>query len=156
MKHIYEKILLLVICTSFVGVVAADNSFRRKVEILKKGMGEGKIVQQFAERAAAGDVNGAMKLLTPAIRGREAIVEKDFKKRVFPFFKHYKEMHDYKTVGSSVFPDRSRGTTHYVYIVTKKGDKKPFMISFRREQGRSVILSIDVNKCVPRRHPSCD
>jgi hypothetical protein len=156
MKQIYEKILLLAMCASFVGVVAADNSFRRKMEIFNKGMGEEKIVKQFAERAAAGDVNGAMKLLTPAIRGREAIVERDFKKRIFPFFKHYKKMHNAKTIGSSVFPDRSRGTTHYVYVITEKGDKKPFMISFRREQGRSVILSIEVNKCVPRRHLSCD
>lgn len=156
MKKIYRKISILLLCVFFIGTVSADNSFRRKMDILNKGMGEGKIVQQFAERAAAGDVNGAMKLLTPAIRGREAIVERDFKKRVFPFFKHYKKMHNAKTIGSSVFPDRSRGTTHYVYIITEKDDKKPFMISFRREQGRSFVVSIEVNKCVPRRHPGCD
>ena len=156
MKHLYGNILLLLISAFFIGAVSADNSFRRKMDILNKGMGEGKIVQKFAERAAAGDVDGAMRLLTPAIRGREAIVERDFKKRIFPFFKHYKKMHNAKTIGSSVFPDRSRGTTHYVYVITEKGDKKPFMISFRREQGRSVILSIEVNKCVPRRHPDCD
>ena len=135
MKHLYGNILLLLISAFFIGAVSADNSFRRKMDILNKGMGEGKIVQKFAERAAAGDVDGAMRLLTPAIRGREAIVERDFKKRIFPFFKHYKKMHNAKTIGSSVFPDRSRGTTHYVYVITEKGDKKPFMISFRREQG---------------------
>ena len=149
-------VLGLLICGLSIGNAIADNDFSNSIKMLANENAEGEIINQFVERAVAGDVAGAMTLLTPAIHGREAIVERDFKKRVFPFFKNYKKMHNAKTVGSSVFSDGSRGTTHYVYMVTNTEVKSPFMVSFRIEDDQPYIISIEINKCVANRHPSCD
>ena len=151
-----KKICVFLTCVLMTGFVAAENSFGRYAGIIGGASGEAKIIKEFSEYAAAGDIDGAMQLMTSAIRGNEALVESDFTNRVFPFFRDYSEIHNAKTIGSSIFPDRSRGTTHYVYIVTSSGEKKPFLVSFRKEQGRPVILGLDVDKCVSGRHPSCD
>ncbi len=156
MKITRLKIVLLLLGLLLGINISADNAFSRYGQILGNSSNEGKMIEQFAEHAAAKEVDEAMALLTSAIKGREALVVQDFNSRLFPFFEDYVEIHNAKTIGTSVFPDGSRGTTHYIYIITKSGQKKPLMISFRKENGRTVILDIAPNKCVPGRHPSCD
>jgi len=132
------------------------NDFSRYAHILGNSSNEEQIIKQFFKHAAARESEQAMALLTSAIQGRETLVLRDFNDRLFPFFKDYVKIHNAKTIGTSVFPDGSRGTTHYIYIITQSGEKKPLMVSLRKEGGRSVILDIAPNKCVPNRHPSCD
>jgi len=155
MKYLFRPILVILLSVIQFGAGLADDSIGNSIAILNKSAAEGEIIAEFAEYANDGDVIAAMQLLTPAISGREDIVKRDFINRVFPFFKQYKRIDNARTIGSSRFPDGSQGTTHYVYIITEEDVKKPFMISFRTEQGEPVIVSIEVDKCVSNRHPSC-
>jgi hypothetical protein len=134
----------------------AEMSVGKGMALLNASKIEGRIIERFAEYAAAENVTEAMKFLTAAVRGREEFVAQDFRTRVFPFFQGYTGLHNAKALGTSVFPDGSRGTSHYIYILTGTGEKKPLIMSFRVENGHSVIVDIAVNQCVPGRHPSCD
>lgn len=109
------------------------------------------IADAFMAAAAAGDRAKAVRLLSPtraANAGAEA-VDRFLAREVMPFFAQFKE------VARSVTVARTTGVTgfaFYMYMVSKAGELRPFVIYVVEEDGAKVVANVLVDRLVEGRH----
>jgi len=115
-------------------------------------------MKEFVQLATNGETSLLMALVSPnAIRsnGPQKIRE-ILKNEIIPFFSSYQKLHNVKSINPATDPGGNVvGYWIDTYIVTSKGDVRPFSIVIIEEGGRLVVSDVIVNKCRKDRHPFC-
>ena len=114
-------------------------------------------IQKFASLAAQSDIEGLMNLFVPAMKaskGEEAL-RNELRRVIIPFFADYDKLYGGAS-NPATFPDGRKGIAKYTYIMTKSGVQKPFTVWLLMEGDQALVGFIEVNRCIPRKHPICD
>jgi hypothetical protein len=109
------------------------------------------VADAFMSAAAAGDAPKSARLLSPAASAKAGAdaVERFLAREVLPFFAQFKE------VARSVTVARTAGVTgfaFYMYMVSKTGELRPFVIYVVEEGGAKVVANVLVDHLVEGRH----
>jgi hypothetical protein len=109
------------------------------------------LAHQFMAAAAAGDAAKAKALISPATAARAGPegVEQYMAQQVLPFFGEFKD------IGKSVTVTRTAevtGFAFYMYMVTRTGELRPFVIYVIEEGGANVVANVLVDHFVEGRH----
>jgi hypothetical protein len=110
-----------------------------------------RVAEAFISAAAAGERDKIARMLSPAITGRTGPegVERFLTDEVLPFFAPYKEL------ARSVSITRTAevtGFAFYMYMVSKTGELRPFVICVIEEEGAKVVANVLVDRVVEGRH----
>lgn len=153
-KNLFVVVVLLLIFSPASHAVDED---------LELGIGYMKVdklymakVDEFIKYAVNGDVDAMLRIITPdAVRLHGENVRKELTGKVVPFFSQYEKLHNVKQINPARDVLGHRGWSYYTYIVTKTNEVKPFAISVIEQNGKLVILNVDVANCMKGRHPFC-
>lgn len=110
-----------------------------------------RIADDFISAAVAGDAAKAAQMISPAIAaktGREG-VDRYLAEQVLPFFAQLTE------IGRSVTVTRTAevtGFVFYMYVVSKTGEHRPFVIYVIEEADAEVVANVLVDNFVEGRH----
>jgi hypothetical protein len=110
-----------------------------------------RIADEFMAAAAAGDAMRTARLLSPSVAARtgQAGVDRFLAGEVLPFFAQFKE------VAASVTVTRTAevtGFAFYMYMVSKAGELRPFVIYVIEEDGAKMVANVLVDRLVEGRH----
>ena len=109
------------------------------------------VADEFMAAAAAGDTIRTARMLSPAVAakaGRES-VERFLAGEVLPFFAQFKEVARSVTVTRTA---EATGFAFYMYMVSKAGELRPFVIYVIEEDGAKVVANVLVDHLVEGRH----
>lgn len=114
-------------------------------------------IQKFVLLAAQSDIEELMKLFAPAMKASmgEERLRNELREVVVPFFADHAELFGGAS-NPATFPDGRKGIANYTYIMTRTGIKKPFTIWLLVEGNQALVGFLEVNRCIPGRHPICD
>jgi hypothetical protein len=109
------------------------------------------IVDEFVAAAARGDGAKAAHMLTLAGTAKAGPdgVERFLAGEVLPFFLEFKEMARSVTVTRTA---EVTGFAFYMYMVTKAGEFRPFVIYMIEEDGAKRVANVLVDRFVENRH----
>lgn len=126
-----------------------------QVALLGEAGNEETLIATVARLAAAKDVDGLARLFSAASSNAAAdgSLRSFLTTEVLPFFADTKRVDSYSSVNGASFPGGTVGSIYYTYIETAAGTYKPFTIALRQESDGLKVMSLQVNKCVPYRHP---
>lgn len=110
-----------------------------------------RVAEEFVAAAAAGDRAKTARMISPAIAAKTGPdgVERFLTGEVLPFFVPFKE------VAGSVSITRTADVTgfaFYMYMVSKSGEFRPFVIYVIEESGAKVVANVLVDRLVEGRH----
>jgi hypothetical protein len=109
------------------------------------------VADAFVAAAAAGDRAKAARLLSPAIAAKTGPegVDRFLTGEVLPFFAPFKEMARSATITRTA---DVTGFAFYLYMVSKTGEFRPFVIYVIEEGGAKVVANVLVDRFVEHRH----
>ena len=110
-----------------------------------------KVADAFIAAAAAGEMARAGGMLSPAIAARSgpAAVEAFLAGEVRPFFAQYRGLANSITISRTA---DAPGFVFYMYMVTRTGELRPFVIYVIEEHGARVVANVLVDRFVEGRH----
>jgi hypothetical protein len=109
------------------------------------------VADEFMAAAAAGDAIKTARMLSPAIavKADQEGVERFLAGEVLPFFAQFKEVAGSVTVTRTA---EVTGFAFYMYMVSKAGELRPFVIYVIEEDGAKVVANVLVDRLVEGRH----
>jgi len=112
-------------------------------------------IDSFVQLAKGRNVDALYKTFgdVPIQANGEEALKNYLASEVVPFFADVDHLERSARVVGATFEDDSTGQIAYAYVVTKKGEVKPFTIAWRVEQGRAKLMDVKVDRCVKARHP---
>ncbi len=112
-------------------------------------------IQPFVRSAAAGDLAAVVMAFddVPVRANGAAAIEQFAAHQVIPFFLDAVRLDDPIRVTAATFEDGSQGHMAYTYVVTAKGEAKPFVIAWRASAGPMRVMDVQLGRCVKDRHP---
>lgn len=112
-------------------------------------------IQPFVGWATAGNLAAVVNAFddVPVRVNGAAAIEQFAANEVLPFFLDAARLDDPMRVTAATFEDGSQGHMAYTYIVTAKGEAKPFVIAWRAGAGSLRVMDVQLGRCVKDRHP---
>jgi len=109
------------------------------------------VADAFMAAAAAGDAARTAGMLSPAVAAKAGQdgVDRFLAGEVLPFFAQFKEVARSVTVTRTA---EVNGFAFYMYMVSKGGELRPFVIYVIEEDGAKVVANVLVDRLVEGRH----
>ncbi len=109
------------------------------------------VADAFMAAAAAGDAMTTARMLSPSVAAKagQAGVDRFLAGEVLPFFAQFKEVAGSVTVTRTA---EVTGFAFYMYMVSKAGELRPFVIYVVEEDGAQVVANVLVDRLVEGRH----
>jgi hypothetical protein len=110
-----------------------------------------RVADEFVAAAAAGDRGKVARMLSPAIAAKTGPegVERFLTGEVLPFFGQFKETARSTTITRTA---DVTGFVFYLYMVSRTGEFRPFVIYVIEEGGAMVVANVLVDRFVEGRH----
>ena len=126
-----------------------------QVALLGEAGSEETLIATLARLASAKDVDGLVRLFSAGSSNAsgEGSLRGFLTAEVLPFFADMKRVDSYSSVDGASFPGGGVGSIYYTYVETTAGKFKPFSITLRQESDGLKVMNLQVNRCVPYRHP---
>ena len=104
--------------------------------------------------ARTGDVPALERTISPNMAGKAGVdaVRRYLSSKVAPFFMEAKEVGKSVTVATTTDAFGSRGFVYYMYMLSKTGELRPFVLYVVNEGGKTVVANVIVDHLVPDRH----
>lgn len=112
-------------------------------------------IQPFVRSAWAGDLAAVVNAFddVPVRVNGAAAIEQFAAHEVLPFFLDAARLDDPIRVTPATLEDGSEGHMAYAYVVTAKGEVRPFVIAWRAAAGPLRVMDVQLGRCVKDRHP---
>ncbi len=112
-------------------------------------------IQPFVRSASTGDLGAVVNAFDDVpVRANGATAIAQFAaNEVLPFFLDAARLDDAMRVTPATFEDGSEGHMAYTYVVTAKGEARPFVIAWRAAAGPLRVMDVQLGRCVKDRHP---
>jgi len=112
-------------------------------------------VEGFVRLASAGNPDALLMAFdeVPVRVNGEAAIRHFLSGEVIPFFADVDRLDTQMRVTEASFEDGTTGHMAYSYVVTTSGDKKPFVIAWRNDNGMLRVMDLQMGHCVKARHP---
>lgn len=151
------KILAIIFAVLLTSSAMAQSAFQKEMQMMRDGERQVSFIEEFAKKSKEKDVEAVFSMLdTASLAGANASEVKVYlEKIVIPFFADFEKFYKYSEVRRAALPDGRSGLWHYKYIVTTSGKVLPFRIAVIDGSDGPKVLAIEVNKCIPNRHPTC-
>ena len=112
-------------------------------------------IESFVQLAKGQNIDAVYKTFgdVPVQANGEMALKHYLATEVVPFFADADRLEGAWRVVGATFEDNSTGQIAYAYVVTKRGQVKPFTIAWRVENSRAKLMDVKVDSCVKARHP---
>jgi len=112
-------------------------------------------IQAFVRWATAGDLAAVVNAFddVPVRVNGAAAIEQFATNEVIPFFLDAARLDDAIRVTQATFEDGTEGRMAYAYVVTVRGEVRPFVIAWRGSAEPLRVMDLQLGRCVKDRHP---
>jgi hypothetical protein len=132
-----------------------SSDFAASLRMQKQAESQQSTIAEFAQNAHNKNIDALVHSFSdgPLKATGETALRSYLTTEIVPFFSEFGKVDTYSHVNGASFEDGTVGVIHYLYVVTKSGQMKPFVIALRDESGKVMVMNVTVNQCVKGRHP---
>jgi len=111
-------------------------------------------VNAFVAAAVAGDTARVEAMISPRMRERAGgeAVRRVVGAQVLPFFADFAELGKSVTIAGTTDQFGSAGFVYYLYAVSRRAERRPWVLYVVEEGGRPVVANVLVGRFVEGRH----
>jgi hypothetical protein len=127
-------------------------SLRKTIPVVPDHRAE---IHPFVRWATAGDLAAVVNAFddVPLRANGAAAIEQFAANEVIPFFLDAARLDDAMRVTRATFEDGTEGHMAYAYVVTTRGEARPFVIAWRESERALRVMDLQLGRCVKHRHP---